>query len=332
MLVRKYLPLLVAVDISLALLVGYLWPQVSMLKAAIPFFLFVMLYPMMINLSIGEIGKGLKAPKLVILAVLMNFALTPLLGALWTRVLFDGADPYLKTGFLLKVLVPGSGMVAAWTGYARGKVESALIIIALGMVLSTFLVPLWMMALAGTYVHIDPLMIFRSMLLIIALPLVAGLVTRRVIVRKYGVERYRRIAPHFPTISSMGMLVMVFAIMSSEATLIVTQYRQMLLVIGGIATLYPMLFCLSILVSRMMRLGHGDAMALGYSVTAKNHAITIGVATTAFGGTLAVLPAAVAPIVQIPVMLLFLGLSDRIKGFLGERVVPEKAPAKAEVH
>ena len=57
-------------------------------------------------------------------------------------------------------------------------------------------------------------------------------------------------------------------------------------------------------------------MAIGYSVAAKNHAITIGVATTAFGGTLAVLPAAVAPIIQIPIMLLFLKLSHRIEGFL----------------
>jgi ACR3 family arsenite efflux pump ArsB len=40
------------------------------------------------------------------------------------------------------------------------------------------------------------------------------------------------------------------------------------------------------------------------------------VATTAFGGTLAVLPAAVAPIIQIPTMLLYLNLSEKIEGFL----------------
>lgn len=57
-------------------------------------------------------------------------------------------------------------------------------------------------------------------------------------------------------------------------------------------------------------------MGLGHSVAAKNHAITIGIGTTAFAGILAVLPAAVAPIVQIPVMLLFLNLSGRVEKLL----------------
>jgi ACR3 family arsenite efflux pump ArsB len=62
---------------------------------------------------------------------------------------------------------------------------------------------------------------------------------------------------------------------------------------------------------------YGNRTALGYSVTAKAHAITIGVASTAFAGTLAVLPAAVAAIVQIPIMMAILTASGRIQRFLG---------------
>jgi ACR3 family arsenite efflux pump ArsB len=96
----------------------------------------------------------------------------------------------------------------------------------------------------------------------------------------------------------------------------------MLLVLLGIGTLYPVLFGLAIFFCKLMKMDHGNGMALGYSVAAKNHAITIGIATTAFGGTLAVFPAAVAPIVQIPTMMLYLNLSDRIRRFLqpGEAV------------
>ena len=122
-----------------------------------------MLYPMMINLRVEDIGKALKDWKLFSVAVFMNFLLTPLLGALWTHVLFSHADPYLATGFILKVTVPCSGMVAAWTGYAKGKVESALIVVALSMILAIFLVPFWMWTLAGMYVVINPWMIFQKM-------------------------------------------------------------------------------------------------------------------------------------------------------------------------
>lgn len=315
-LLRKYLPVWVALSIILGLLVGKQAPGMGALEVAIPLFLFVMLYPMMINLRIEDIGRALADPKLMLVSVAMNFILTPILGALWARGLFAHASPYLAVGFILKVTVPCSGMVAAWTGYAKGKVESALVIVALSLTLSIFLVPLWMWALAGVYVKIDPWMIFQKMLLIVVVPLVAGLATRKILVRRYGIKRFKEIAPYFPAASTCGMLLMVFLIIGTQAPMILANSAWMALVIAGIATLYPLLFVLAIGVAKVAGIDHGNGMALGYSVTAKNHAITIGVATTAFGGTLAVLPAAVAPIIQIPVMLLFLKMSGQIKSFL----------------
>ncbi|RLB34638.1 MAG: hypothetical protein DRH12_17275, partial [Deltaproteobacteria bacterium] len=105
-LMRKYLPLWVALSITLALLIGYNIQGIKVLKPAIPFLLFVMLYPMMINLRVEDIGKALKDWKLFSMAAFTNFLLTPLLGALWTLVLFVPAVPYLSTGFILKVTVP----------------------------------------------------------------------------------------------------------------------------------------------------------------------------------------------------------------------------------
>ena len=314
---RKYLPLWAALSISLALGVGYYHPELKALKRFIPLFLFLMLYPMMINLRVEDITKAAKDLKLVLVAVLMNFLLAPLLGALWARFLFGQADPYLAVGFILKVTVPCSGMVAAWTGYAKGRVESALVIVALSLLLAIVLVPFWMWPLANAYVEIDPWMIFQKMLLIVVLPLLAGMVTRKVLVRRHGPERYQKsISPYFPAVSTCGMLAMVFIIIATQAELIMGNFGWMMLVIAGIATLYPVLFGLAILTCKLLGIGHGHGMALGYSVAAKNHAITIGVATTAFGGTLAVLPAAVAPIIQIPVMMLFLALSPRIHTLL----------------
>ena len=53
-------------------------------------------------------------------------------------------------------------MVTAWTGYARGKVETALIIVALSLLLAIPLVPFWMWLLARIYVSIDPFMILQK--------------------------------------------------------------------------------------------------------------------------------------------------------------------------
>ncbi|MHC1566441.1 MAG: hypothetical protein ACXQTD_01575 [Candidatus Syntropharchaeia archaeon] len=64
------------------------------------------------------------------------------------------------------VIVPCSGMVAAWTGYAKGKVETVLIIVALSLLAGILLVPFWMWVLARVYVEIDPLMTLQKIVLI----------------------------------------------------------------------------------------------------------------------------------------------------------------------
>ncbi len=315
--IRKYLPIWVAFSILLALFIGYYEPEVRNLKLIIPFLLFLMLYPMMINLRVEDLSKALSNLKLVSIAIIMNFLFTPIMGAIWTHIFLKHTNPFLAIGFILKVTVPCSGMVTAWTGYAKGRIESALIIVALSLILAIFLVPLWMWILAGTYVTINPLIIFKKMLLIVVIPLIAGMSTRKLLIKKYGIKRYKQnIAPYFPAISTCGMLLMVFVIISSQAKLIISNIHWIILIIIGIATLYPLLFTIAIIIAKLLHIDYEDAMALGYSVTAKNHAITIGIATTTFGGTLAVLPAAVAPIIQIPVMLLYLNLSKKIKSFL----------------
>ena len=77
------------------------------------------------------------------------------------------------------------------------------------------------------------------------------------------------------------------------------------------------LFIIAIVYSKMAYINYGNAIALGYSVTTKNHAITIDIAMTTFSGAMAVLPAAFVPMVQIPIMLLILKLAHRVGGFLG---------------
>lgn len=309
----KYLPLWVALDMAAAMGVGYLFPGVGVIKALIPFFLFVMLYPMMITLKLEDVAQAVKKPKLILLALGFNFLLTPLMGALWARLFFSGADGLLAAGFILKTLVPGSGMVAAWTGYARGRVESALVIVAVCMLASIVMVPLWMVLLTGAYVDIDPLVIFRSMLLIIVAPMAAGLVTRRLLVRRVGLAGFRAISPAFPAFSTLGMLPMIFVIFSSQAHMLLANLAWMAWIILAIATLYPLLFMGVMCVSRLLKIEYADAIALGYSVTAKAHAITIGLAATAFGGAMAVLPASVAPIIQVPIMLFIMSLAGRIE-------------------
>jgi len=319
---QQYLHYWFAIAIIAALPLGYYFPGLSALKVVVPYLLFVMLYPMMINLRIEDIFKAFTNMRLLLISITVNFIISPILGAIWAYFLFHNADPYLAIGFILKVTVPCSGMVAAWTGFAKGRVESALALIALSFVIAVFMVPLMMWLLADTYVQIHPFMLFNKMIIIVVAPLAIGLITRKLIVKKVGPKRYKeKIAPIFPGISTCAVLPMIFIIIGSQAGFIITNYQWALLVILGIATLYPILTLISLSFSRFADVDFGDGIALAYSGTAKNHAITIGLATTAFGGTLAVFPAAVAPIIQMPIMLMILRLAPKIRKILEHRAI-----------
>ncbi|MHA1427570.1 MAG: arsenic resistance protein, partial [Candidatus Helarchaeota archaeon] len=220
-----------------------------------------------------------------------------------------------------KTTVPCSGMVIAWTGLAKGKVESALIIVSLSLILAIFLIPLWMFILVGTYVQIDIWMMIEKLLLIILLPLVAGLITRVLLVKKIGEKKFNEIKPILPIISTFGMFAIVFIAISMEANILLVHLDYIVMVVIGIVILYPSLSLIAVVFSKYTAFTYGDCMALTYGVTAKNHSITMAIAVTTFGG-LAVLPAAFAPIIQIPLMLIILRLAPKIEGFI-EKVKEE---------
>jgi len=155
----------------------------------------------------------------------------------------------------------------------------------------------------------------QKLLLIIVLPLIAGLATRKFLIGKIGAKRFLEITPVFPAISCLGMYAIVFIATALESKIILANPSYILMIALGIIALYPILFIISILYSKLVGFNYRDAIALGYAVTAKNHSITIALAITTFGG-LSILPPAFAPIIQIPLMLIILRLATRIEKFI----------------
>jgi len=319
---RKYLALLVLVDIGLALLVGDTAPHtMKALKPWVPIPLFFMLYPMMINFRIESAAKALRNPRVVLAALTINFVISPPLAFVFARVFLRGCDPYLIAGFLLKVMMTGSGMVAAWTGFAKGRVEAALTILVAGMIIIIPAVPFWMTMLARAYVPVHPWLMAKQIILIVALPLVAGVLTRRVILLRYGLDKYRSVQPMLPALSSLGMYAIVFIAVGMEARDIISQPHNVLLLLPSIAILYSSFFTLAMIYAKLAKLDYEDAIAIGYAVTAKNHTVTLALAITTLGGMSTLAPA-FAPIVQILLMILIL----RITPWLRQRVFPRSLP------
>ncbi len=111
MFIKKHLTLLIGIAIPLALLVGFNF-NMKFLKPTTSYILFLMIYPMMINLNMHDIVNVIKDPKPVLLSVILNFIIVPSI-AFFIGKTFLSSDPMLIVGMLLIGLIPTSGMTAS---------------------------------------------------------------------------------------------------------------------------------------------------------------------------------------------------------------------------
>lgn len=280
------------------------------LKSFTTLTLFIMLYPMMIGLNIEQVGKAMMNLKLISLSMVFNFVISPLLAAGLAFIFLHGR-PEFAVGLILTGTVPCAGMVAGWTGYAKGNVALALVIVALSLLVSIVMIPVWMPILAGVYVNIDAWGMFKEIVLAVVVPLILGDLTRRLIIRKWGVEGFKNIKPILPGISMLGMYIIVFISMALEANNVLHNPQYFLIILIPLTFFYIILFSGSVLFSKVMKFSYEEMVAFAYGTAGKNISIALALATIFFG-PLTVLVLALKPIIQISFMAVFLRLSSRL--------------------
>lgn len=309
--IEANLVLLVILSIIAGVAFGWAAPEPAKgLKAYTTVALFVMLYPMMIGLRIEEVGKAMLNLKLISLSMIFNFIVSPLLAALLAYV-FLRERPDFAVGLILTGTVPCAGMVAGWTGYAKGNVALALVIVALSLLVSIVMIPIWMPILAGVYVAIDAWAMFQDILLAVVVPLILGDLTRRLMVRRWGAQGFQQIKPILPGASMLGMYLIVFISMALEANTVLHNPQYFVIVLIPLAFLYAILFVGAVLFARLVRFDYGDMVAFAYGVAGKNISIALALATIFFN-PLTVLVLALKPVIQISFMATFLRLAPSL--------------------
>jgi predicted Na+-dependent transporter len=294
------------------------------LRSLIVPFTFLMVYPMMVNLRVGQVAKGGDWVAQG-LTQLINFGLVPFLAfglGLW----FFAGQPYFALGLLLAGLVPTSGMTISWTGFARGNLAAAVKMTVIGLTLGSLATPLYVEALLGAELGVDLAAVFAQIGLVVFLPMAAGQLTRRLLLRRHGAEEFqRRLAPRFPALSTAGVLGIVFIAMALKAPALAASPAILGHILAPLALLYGVNYLVATLAGRWL-LPRGDAVALVYGTVMRNLSIALAVAMSAFGpgGSDAALVIAVAYIIQVQSAAWYVRFSDALFG-----PAPAPEPARA---
>jgi ACR3 family arsenite efflux pump ArsB len=286
----------------------------AFLKVMILPFTFLMVYPMMVTLKIRQVFEG-GDTRAQLLAQTINFAVIPFVAYGIGKVFF-GASPYLSLGLLLAALVPTSGMTISWTGFAKGNLAAAVKMTVIGLIAGSLATPFYVKMLLGAEVAIDLPQVFKQIVLIVFLPMAAGYITQRFLIKRYGQQEFQQqLAPRFPSLSTFGVLGIVFIAMALKAEAVAAQPDLLLRIMLPLLLLYLGNYLLSTLTGRLL-LSRGDAIALVYGTVMRNLSIALAVAINAFGpaGSEAALVIAMAYIIQVQSAAWYVKFTSQIFG------------------
>ncbi|AEG13926.1 Bile acid:sodium symporter [Desulfofundulus kuznetsovii DSM 6115] len=324
--INKHMIQLLMAVIALGLLLGYLLPDTGKrLQVFYPVALFIMLYPMMVGIKIGEVVGAARRVGFMTVVMVFNYLISPLLAALLARVFLSGY-PDFAVGLILTGVVPCAGMIVAWTAMAKGNAPMTLVITVTSLLAGIVLIPLWMSALAGKYVPVDAWKMLQTIFYTIVVPLVLGNLTRVWLVKKWGQKKFADYKPVFPAVSALGMYLVFFISMMSESVTLVRNPQYLGVIALPLVIFYTLLFGVSILYARLTRTGYPDMVALAYGVSGKNISIALALAVVFFS-PLTVMIIAVKPLIQVLFMAGFFRLSPYLQKYW-VKVVPEPGAAR----
>ncbi|MGB9710602.1 MAG: arsenic resistance protein [Thermodesulfovibrio sp.] len=262
--------------------------------------LFMMMYPAMANIRFEDLGKAAKSPKQLLIVIFFNYAIAPFFMLLLAKIFLSG-EPDLYTGLVLYVLAPCIAMVIVFTYLSAGNGPLAIILVALNSIIQMILIPVYAKLLLGE-IQFDVWVVGESVLLYLGIPLVAGMLTRFLGVRRYGEEWFHRLKFYLDTMSIIGLLFTLVVMFALKGDLILEKPFFIVQMAIPMTLFFWTMFVIVYLTGWKLGLNYRDAVAVAFNSTGRDFEIAIAIAITAFNPTVA-LATVIGPLIEVPVML-----------------------------
>ena len=292
------------------------------ISLGVPIGLFAMMYPAMTNVRLGEVGAAFRSPRQLVVVLAFNYLVAPFV--MFGLANLFVSDPELRTGLILYGLAPCIAMVIIFTFLAKGNTPMALVFVALNSVAQMLLIPVYARLLIGA-VRFDVLVVAESVVLYLGLPLVLGVATRMLVVRRRGEAGMDALKPTLNGVSILGLLFTLIVMFALKGDLILQRPGIVIEMAIPMSLFFLAMFFIVLLVGWRLGFAYRDAVAVAFNATGRDFEIAIAIAITAFSPTVA-LATVVGPLVEVPVMLFLVWSAMRLAPrMFGVRPLPVTA-------
>jgi BASS family bile acid:Na+ symporter len=218
------------------------------LRRTIPPLVQLILFCMGMTLTFEDFGRVFKMPKAVLIGFGLQYTIMPIMALTFAKVF--GLKAEVAVGLILIGSCPGGVSSNVITYIAGANVALSVTMTACSTLLSPLMTPLAVKLLAGQYIEIDPRPMVFNILVLVIVPLVAGLLVNRYAgkISKMLVSVLRR----------AGLLLRVAFVLEQYAGKVATRLVRVL----------PALAMLSIciIIGITVALSRGEMLAVGMAL------------------------------------------------------------------
>lgn len=332
----RYLTVWVAICIVVGVLIGQLFPafpqalsrfEYAHVSIPVAVLIWLMIYPMMLKIDFTSILNATRKPKGLIVTCVTNWLIKPfsmyLIAAFFLKVVFKSFIPeslgteYLAGAVLLGA-APCTAMVFVWSHLTKGDPAYTLVQVAVNdLILLIAFTPIVALLLGVSNVTVPYDTLFLSMVLFVVIPLVAGYISRKAIIRKRGIDYFENVfLKKFDNITVIGLLLTLIIIFSFQGEIILNNPLHIVLIAVPLTIQTFLIFVIAYGGAKIWKLPHNIAAPAGMIGASNFFELAVAVAISLFGlNSGATLATVVGVLVEVPLMLTLVKIANNTKSW-----------------
>jgi ACR3 family arsenite transporter len=331
---EKYLTLWVALCIASGIGIGHfagdsiqVLSSIEVFRVNIPvaILIWLMIYPMMLQVDFSSIKNVGKRPKGLILTLVVNWLIKPFTMAFFAWIFFskiyavfispEQAGEYIAGAILLGA-APCTAMVFVWSYLTNGDPNYTLVQVSVNdLIILVAFVPIVGLLLGITNIQIPFDTLFASVVIFVVVPLAAGYFTHKILIRKKGESWFtKEFLPKFKPVSIFALLITLVLLFAFQGTNITNNPLIILLVAVPLVIQTYFIFFITWFGGRKLKLPHAVCSPAAMIGASNFFELAVAVAIALFGlQSPAALVTVVGVLVEVPVMLSLVALANRWK-------------------
>jgi ACR3 family arsenite transporter len=331
---EKYLTVWVLLCMAAGILIGKFLPEIPTILEKIKYaqqnipiaiLIWIMIYPMMMKIDFQSIKNVGKHPLGIVISSGTSWLIKPFLmfglASLFFYVVFKAfipaelAQSYV-TGAVLLGAAPCTAMVFVWSNLTKGDPAHTLVQVSINdLLIIVLFVPIVSFLLGINNIQIPWETLIFSIILFVVVPLVAGFITRTLMIKKKGIEYFNeKFVPKFDGITTAGLLLTLVIIFTFQGDVILSNPFHVLLIAVPLILQNVITSAFAYMVCKWTKQPHNIAAPAALIGASDFFELSVAVAISLFGpDSPVVLVTTVGVLTEVPVMLMLVKIVNKTK-------------------